>query len=126
VSATLTVVSIVTVITFTFAVKDTPHSSFPPEKVLMLTSAGLISYFIGQNHHIHVLPLHFHLEIFPTILPSLSLRTVVVPLSNLYPLITTLLSYILIQKLEAAGFKVFLGSFLVVFGSILISHWRES
>ena len=47
--------------------------------------------------------------------------TVVVPLSNLYPLVTTFLSYLLIQKLEYVSVKTFLGSLLAVIGSILIA-----
>ena len=47
--------------------------------------------------------------------------TVVVPISNLYPLVTTTLSYLFIQKLESIGVKTFLGSFLAVLGSVLIA-----
>jgi len=52
---------------------------------------------------------------------SLAPLTVVVPISNLYPLITTTLSYLFIQKLESIGVKTFLGSLLAVLGSILIA-----
>ncbi len=52
---------------------------------------------------------------------SLAPLTVVVPISNLYPLVTTTLSYLFIQKLESVGVKTFLGSLLAVLGSILIA-----
>ena len=45
---------------------------------------------------------------------------IAVPLSNLYPLVTTALSYIFIRKLELVGARTFAGSFLTVFGSTLI------
>ncbi len=46
---------------------------------------------------------------------------VVVPLSNLYPLVATSLSYFLIQKLEKVKFRTFIGSVLAVVGSIIIA-----
>lgn len=52
---------------------------------------------------------------------SMAPLVIVVPLSNLYPLITTLLSYLLIQKLEYVSIKTFVGSLLAVIGSILIA-----
>jgi drug/metabolite transporter (DMT)-like permease len=52
---------------------------------------------------------------------SMTPLIVVVPLSNLYPLVTTILSYFLIQKLESIGLKTVLGSFLAVLGSVIIS-----
>ncbi|RLI77085.1 EamA/RhaT family transporter [Archaeoglobales archaeon] len=55
---------------------------------------------------------------------SMAPIVIVVPLSNLYPLVTTLLSYLLIQKLESVGIKTFLGSLLAVIGSILIAVGR--
>ncbi len=52
---------------------------------------------------------------------SITPLTIAVPISNLYPLVTTVLSYLFIQKLESIGFKTIVGSFLAVLGSILIS-----
>jgi drug/metabolite transporter (DMT)-like permease len=53
---------------------------------------------------------------------SLSMIPVViaVPVSNLYPVFTTLFSYFLIQKLENITIRAFLGSLIAVFGGILI------
>ena len=51
---------------------------------------------------------------------SMSPLVIVVPLYNLYPLVTTLLSYLLIQKLESVSIKTFIGSLLAVTGSALI------
>ncbi len=56
---------------------------------------------------------------------SLTPLTIAVPISNLYPLVTTVLSYFLIQKLESVGLKTFIGSFLAVLGSILIAIGRH-
>jgi drug/metabolite transporter (DMT)-like permease len=47
--------------------------------------------------------------------------SIVVPLSNLYPLVTTALSFLLIQKLELVTSKTFIGSFMAVAGSIMIA-----
>jgi drug/metabolite transporter (DMT)-like permease len=55
---------------------------------------------------------------------SITPLTIAVPISNLYPLITTVLSYFFIQKLESIGLRTFIGSFLAVLGSILISIGR--
>ncbi|MBO8181556.1 MAG: DMT family transporter [Archaeoglobus sp.] len=52
---------------------------------------------------------------------SIAPLTIAVPISNLYPLVTTVLSYFFIQKLEFVQLKTFVGSFLAVLGSILIS-----
>jgi drug/metabolite transporter (DMT)-like permease len=51
---------------------------------------------------------------------SLAPLTIVVPLSNLYPLGTTFLSYIFIQKLEKIRLKTLIGSILTVTGSLFI------
>ncbi len=51
---------------------------------------------------------------------SISPISIVVPLSNLYPLVTTALSFLLIQKLELVTPRTFLGSFLAVLGSVII------
>lgn len=46
---------------------------------------------------------------------------IAVPLSNLYPLLTTTLSYLFIQRLEFVSIRTFAGSILTVSGSVLIS-----
>ncbi len=46
---------------------------------------------------------------------------IVVPLSNLYPLVTTFLSFLLIKRLEMVRLRTFIGSALTVFGSIAIA-----
>ena len=56
---------------------------------------------------------------------SLAPLIIAVPISNLYPLVTTVLSYFFIQKLESVGLRTFFGSFLAVFGSILIAVGRN-
>jgi len=85
-------------------VKTQNSFKFVKDKYLVLSGTSLalgnISYYIALS----IAPL-----------------TILVPLSNLYPLVTTLLSYLLIQKLESVGIKTFLGSLLAVFGSILIA-----
>lgn len=51
---------------------------------------------------------------------STSPLVIAVPLSNLYPLVTTALSYLFIRELELVGIRTFAGSFLTVIGSVLI------
>jgi len=46
---------------------------------------------------------------------------IVVPLSNMYPLVTTFLSYLLIKDLERVRFRTLVGSALTVFGSTIIA-----
>ncbi len=245
ISATFTVILIVTMITFIFSIKDIPRTGIEPNKVLMLVLAGIISYFIARvityfsittigssrafsgtstrimfSAFFGVFLLHeilnsliltgtvlmvFGLYIFSTekidrtgiyisvlsgffyglasyfikagMLESIFLSTfiasasglvmlglfaamknrlklvknrylaisatslaignisyyfalsvapltIAVPISNLYPLVTTVFSYIFIQKLESISLRTFIGSFLAVLGSILISVGR--
>ncbi len=51
---------------------------------------------------------------------STSPLVIAVPLSNLYPLVTTALSYAFIRDLELVGIRTFAGSLLTVIGSVLI------
>ncbi len=44
-----------------------------------------------------------------------------IPVSNLYPLVTAFLGYIVIRDLEKTGFKTLIASLITVMGSLLVS-----
>ncbi len=52
---------------------------------------------------------------------SITPLVVVIPLSNLYPLVAVALSYTLIQRLEKVKFRTFAGSLLTVAGATIIA-----
>jgi|Deesub1362A_J573_1020465.scaffolds.fasta_scaffold00735_17 uncharacterized membrane protein len=51
---------------------------------------------------------------------SLSPVVIVVPISNLYPLFTVILSFLFIQRLEQVTFKVLIGCLVVILGTYLV------